>query len=207
MPHVVAEIPESLVKYKDVFSLRNLYIMLHEMLLEEGWWGQTASEVTPGIELHEDLEILYSENVYQKGIHSGGKELWAWWRTRRGGPSGAGHGYFQDILEIDWHSSYLQEREVVHQGKKMSVQWGELELYFRPKIIGDHTGAWAKHPILKHFQYIYETRIMHQDIEKREKALWRDVYRLTSRVKTYLKMRTFIPEPEPFHPELYGWEE
>ena len=58
------------VKYRDVFSLRNLYIMLHELLLEENWLG------ADGDKDHSDIETLYSENVYQKGIHRGGKELW-----------------------------------------------------------------------------------------------------------------------------------
>ena len=34
------KIPEFRVKYRDVFSLRNLYLMLHEMLLEEEWRGK-----------------------------------------------------------------------------------------------------------------------------------------------------------------------
>ena len=36
---VIREIPVFSVKYKDVFSLRNLYIMMHELLQEEGWYG------------------------------------------------------------------------------------------------------------------------------------------------------------------------
>ncbi len=207
MPHIVAEIPEFRIKYKDVFSLKNLYIMLHELLMEEGWWGFGTSEGTPDYDLHSDIETLYSENVFQRGIHSGGKELWVWWRSKRGGSAGRSHGYFRDLLDIDWHGAWLQETEVVHQGKKIRVQKGEIELFFRPRIEGDYTGDWAKHRLLKHFQNIYETRIMHQDIEKREKELWRDVYRIASKVKTWLNLRTYIPVIEPFHPKLYSMEE
>src|SRR3989338_175523 len=207
MVHTVAEIPEFRIKYKDVFSLKNLYIMLHELLIEEGLWGFGVNETTPGYELHTDIETLYSENIFQKGIHAGGKELWVWWRSKRGGPAGKYHGYFRDLLDIDWHGAWLQETEVVHQGKKIRVQKGEIELFFRAKIEGDHTGEWEKHRVLKHFQYIYEKRIMHQDIEKREKELWRDVYRIASKVKTWLNLRTYIPVTEQFHPKLYGMEE
>jgi len=207
MAHILAQIPEFRVKFKDVFSLKNLYIMLHEMLLEEGWWGFETTEGTQGSELHADLETLYSENVFQKGIHYGGKEMWVWWRSKRGGPLGKKHGYFRDLLDIDWHVAYLQEREVIHQGKKLNVQWGELELFFRARIEGDYKGNWEKHWVLKHFQHIYEHRIMHQDLEKREKELWRDAYRIASKVKTFLNMRTYIPTAEPFHPKLFGVEE
>ena len=208
MPHIITQIPEFRVKYKDVFSLKNLYVMMHELLMEEGWWGFDTSELTPGSELHADIETLYSENVFQKGIHYGGKEMWVWWRSKRATPySGKYHGYFRDLLNIDWHVVYLQEREVVHQGKKMRTQWGELEMFFNARIEADYTGQWENHRILKHFQKIYEKRIMEQDVEKREKELWRDVYRIASKVKAWLNMRTYLPVPEQFHPKLYGWEE
>lgn len=204
--NVLTKIPEFRIKYKDVFSLKNLYIMMHEMLLEEGWWGLSENELTEGSDLHADIETLYSENIYQKGIHGGGKELWVWWRAHRQG-LGKYHGYFKELLDIDFHGAWLQEREIVYQGKKISVQWGEVELFFRPRIIGDYTGDWRKHWLLKHFQHVYETRIMHQDLEKREKELWRDVYRIHGKIKAYLNMRTYIPVPESFHPKLYGMEE
>ena len=40
----ILQLPEIKVKYKDVFSLRNLYIMLHETMLEEGWFGADGSK-------------------------------------------------------------------------------------------------------------------------------------------------------------------
>ena len=70
----IREIPVFSVKYKDVFSLRNLYVMMHELLLEEGWLGFENQEAD--VSAHSDIETLYSENVYQSGIHHGGKELW-----------------------------------------------------------------------------------------------------------------------------------
>ena len=92
----VIRLPEFKVKYRDVFSLRNLYIMLHEMLLEEGWKG------VDGNDDHEDIEILYSENVYQRGIHRGGKELWFWWRANKFA-EGKFSGYIKNFLDIDAH--------------------------------------------------------------------------------------------------------
>ena len=74
---VVASIPEFRIKFNDTFSLRNLYIMMHEILIEEGWLGEDGDSD------HTDIEKLYSENVYQKGIHKGGKEMWIWWRAKK----------------------------------------------------------------------------------------------------------------------------
>lgn len=193
-------IPEFRVKYKDVFSLRNLYIMMHEMLLEENWLGNDGDTD------HNDIETLYSENLYQKGLHRGGKELWFWWRAFKM-PESKYSGYFRNKLDIDAHCVYLQNVEVVHQGKKMTAQNCEIEIFFRAKIEMDYQHLWENHWLLKYFKPFYEKRIMHSEIDKREKELWRDVYRIQSKIKQYLGLRTWMTTPEPFFPKQMGFEE
>ena len=200
MAEGVVSIPEFKIKYNDVFSLRNLYIMLHEMLLEEGWMGIDSEKD------HEDIETFYSENVYQRGIHKGGKELWFWWRAYKF-PEGKYSGYFRNRLDIDAHVVYLQNVDVVHQGNKMTAQKGEIEMFFRARIELDYKGEWEKHKFLKYMKPIYEKRIMHAEIEKREKELWRDAYRIQAKLKQFLQLRTFTPVPEPFFPRTYGFEQ
>lgn len=197
---VIASIPEFRVKYRDVFSLRNLYIMLHEMLLEEGWLGKDNDKE------HADIETLYSENAYQKGIHRGGKELWFWWRASKF-PEGKYSSYLKNFLDIDAHIVYLQNVEVVNQGKKMTAQNAEIEMFFRARIESDYNNEWEKHWFLKHMKPVYEKRVIHVEIEKREKELWRDVYRIQSKIKQYLQLRTFVPVPEPFFARQFGYEE
>lgn len=198
---IIASVPEFRVKYSDVFSLRNLYIMLHELLLEEGWHGNE------GAADHEDIETLYSENVYQRGIHRGGKELWFWWRASKF-PEGKYSSYLKNFLDIDAHVVYLQNVEVVHQGKKINAQRGEIELFFRARIESDYGHEkWENHWFLKYMKPIYEKKILLKEIEKREKELYRDVYRVQAKIKQYLQLRTFIPVPEPFFPRTYGFEE
>jgi len=194
------KIPEFRVKYRDVFSLRNLYLMLHEMLLEEEWRGKDGEAD------HSDIETLYSENVYQKGIHRGGKELWFWWRASKFS-EGKYSGYIRNFLDIDAHIVYLQNVEVVHQGKKMTAQNAEIEMFFRAKLVTDYNKEWEKHKFLKYMQPIYEKRIIHAELEKREKELWRDVYRIQAKIKQYLQLRTFVPVPEPFFGRQFGYEE
>jgi len=200
---VVREIPTFSVKYKDVFSLQNLYVTMHELLLEEGWKGFEGAE--EDLLAHSDIETLYSENVYQHGIHHGGKELWIWWRAQKH-HEGRYSAYFLNILDLDWHVVALQEREIAHEGKKMRTNWGELEIFFKAKIISDLDHKWKNHWFLKHVQHLYEERLKHADIEKREKDLWRDVYRIQSKVKAYLNLKTWMPTPELFHPQQYGFE-
>ena len=196
----VIQLPEFKIKYRDVFSLRNLYIMLHETMLEEGWFGSDKSMEG------DDVEILYSENVYQKGIHRGGKELWFWWRLWKYS-EGKSETYFRNHLDIDAHIVYLQNVEIVQQGKKMTAQNCEIEFFFRPRIEKDFRKMWANHWLLKHLKHIYEARIIVGEIDKREKDLWRDVYRIQSKVKQYLQLRNYQPVTEPFFARQYGYEE
>ena len=196
----IARIPEFRIKFNDVYSLRNLYIMLHELLLEEGWKGQDQDTD------HADIETFYSEHVYQKGIHRGGKEIWFWWRADKFW-EGKYSGYLRNKLEIDAHIVYLQNVEVIHQGKKFNAQKGEIEIFFRAKIESDwrKEHSWENHWFLKHIKPFYEKRILHAEIEKREKELWRDVYKIQAKVKQFLQLKNFLPIPEPFFPRTYGF--
>jgi len=197
----IVKIPEFKVKYKDVFSLRNLYIMLHETLLEEGWLGKDSDSD------HADIETLYSENVYQRGIHKGGKEMWFWWRAYKY-PEGKYSGYLRNLLDIDAHVVYLQDVEIVHQGKKMTAQNCEIEMFFRARIESDYRAEkWENHWFLKYMKPLYEKRMLHEELEKREKEIWRDAYRIHAKIKQFLQLKNFVPVPEPFFARQFGYEE
>ncbi|MBW2974938.1 hypothetical protein KY366_04435 [Candidatus Woesearchaeota archaeon] len=200
------KLTQTKVKYKDVFNLKNLYVMMHEYLVEEKWFGEEGGRTgtQPGA-MHSDIETLYLEKFCQKGLHSGGKELWIYWRLFKK-PEGRYAGYLRYKLNIDFHGVYIQNREIMHQGKKIKVQWGELEIFFNGAVQTDYKNEWADHWFLRHWQDIYEKRIISQDLEKHEKLLWREVYKLTGVVKRYFDMRVFLPTPEPFTPKLYGIE-
>ena len=200
--HKVAEIPEFRVKYNDVFSLRNLYMMMRLTLLAEGWKG------SGGEEDGSDFEIYYSENIFQKAGHRGGKEMWVYWRLNKDfGPANRANAYFKEYLHIDMHMVYMADVEMVHMGKKMMAQKGEIEIFFRPYLKGDMEGKWGKHPFLRHLRPVYEDRFMRVEIEKKEKDLWREAYRIQNTVKQYLELRNFAAIPqEQFFARRLGYE-
>src|SRR3989338_8808589 len=200
--HKIIEIPEFRVKYNDVFSLRNLYMMMRTTLLEEGWKG------ADGTDDGSDFETYYSENMFQKGGHRGGKEMWIYWRLQKDfGPANRPNPYFRNHLEIDMHMVYMENIEVVHMGKKMTAQKGEIEMFFRPYMNADVGGKWGAHKLLRHFRHIFEDRLMRVEVEKKEKDLWRESYRIQNKVKQYLELRVFsaLP-PEQFYARRFGYE-
>ena len=200
------KIEELRIKYNDVFHFKNLYNMLHEYLVDENWYGGDGGQDYPTAS-HRDIETLYMERTMQKALHKGGKQYWIWWRLRRN-PLYRYNGYYEYKLDIDWHAEYMQTVDIMHQGKKIKADKGELEIHINAKIVKtDLAKKWEHHWLLKHFQKAYEQRIINQDLDKAEKDLWREVYRLQAVIKSYLNLRNFIPVPEPFHPVQYGMEE
>ena len=202
---VIREVPLFKIKYSDVLHLKNLYIMMHEYLIDEGWTGSGGTKAQPN-ETHGDIEKMYMERHHQKALHKGGTEYWIWWRLKKPAFTKV-QGYYEFRLEIDFHGMYMQKIEIMHHGKKLNVDKGEMEIFFHPKIVKtDMAMKWKKHWFLKWMWEIYEKRILNQDLDKLEKDLWREAYRLQGVVKAYLNLRNFIPVPEPFHPKLYGME-
>jgi hypothetical protein len=201
---VIVAVPPFKIKYSDVFHLKNLYVMMHEFLVDNGWIGSSQGS-SPNAS-HQDIEKLYMERHHQKALHRGGKEYWIWWRVRKP-PLGKTHGYYEYRMDIDFHGMYIESREIMHHGKKIKVNKGEMEIEFKPKLVRSATAkAWKDHWLLKHFQDIYEARIISQEVEKMEKDLWRDAYRLQAAVKSYLNLRNFIPVAELFTGKKYGME-
>ena len=207
MVSVIRAIEPFRIKYNDVFHLRNLYNMMHEYLLDELWMGFDKPMGGPYPNLaHWDIEKLYMERHHQKSLHAGGTELWIWWRLRKS-PFGKNQGYYDYHLDIDFHGVYLQKQEIMHQGKKIKVDQGEIEIRLRPKLVRTEMAEkWQTHWLLKHFHEMYEQRIISQDLDKLEKDLWRHVYKLQGVIKAYLNLRNFIPVPEPIHPKQFGME-
>ena len=61
----VKKIPQFKVKYKDVFHLKNLYIMMHEYLAEEGWSDEAGGVAGGPPYFHAYIETLYLEKFCQ----------------------------------------------------------------------------------------------------------------------------------------------
>lgn len=199
----VRRISQMKIKYSDIFHLKNMYVMMHEYLLEEGFLDESQQGGQPG---HDYIETLYMEKFCQKGLHRGGKEMWIWWRTIKS-PESKYQGYYRYHLDVDFHLVYGTPKQAMSQNKEIpGVIKGEVEMFFNGWIEADYKNQWDTHPFLKHFHKLYYNRILSHEFDKREKELWRDVFKLTSKVKRFLNLRTFIPTPEPFWRPIYGYE-
>jgi len=168
------------VKYKDYFHMKNLYIMLHEWLVEEGW-ATRDDKSWP--------EIFYLHRWTQ----TAGQEIRIWWRFKK---TPTGSSYYQYWLDVDFLVIGLRPEDVIYKGEKYKANWGEVEVKLRARLIADYKHTWRNHWFLKHIHEIFRKRIFKRDLEMHKKELYRDIQRLQEAVKTYLNLKTYLPEPE-----------
>lgn len=166
------------VRHRDYFHLKNLYYMLHEWIVEEEW-ASGDDEKFP--------EKLYLQRDTQKS----GSELWIWWRLEK-----EINNYFKYILNFDYHVILLRDAEIMSEGQKFKTNWGEVELMISAFVEIDHNKEWRNHPLLKYIHEIWQKRIYKKNIDMHVLLLYREAYRIQQLAKTYLKLKTYLPEPE-----------
>ena len=173
------------IKYEDYFHIKNVYIMIREWLIEEGFVNRVD---------HEFNEEFYLQREHQKA----GEELWIWWRFIKNPATGLHRGgnYWAYFLDVDYHIILLREVEVMHQGTKYKTNWGEPEITITARIVYDYEGKWRKNRFMYELNKIMMKRLFKKELESHRLELYREAYRLSEAIKTYFKLKTFMPEPE-----------
>jgi hypothetical protein len=185
MPSV--KLPQLEIIYKEVFVMKYLYTVIHEWLQEEDYVD------VAGLDNHYYMEIMYLER------RIGVKELRIWWRSFKYPTGPPAKSFYRYRLDIDYNIINMVDVEIMHNGRKMKVQNGEISIKIQPIVEWDWQGRWEKHPLLKYFQNVFLKRVLYKNIEDHKKEVYRDAYRLQGMIKKYLELKSFMPEVEVFH--------
>ncbi len=183
------------IKNKDYFNLRDLYCTMHEWVKQNQWKDiQDNSEGDAHESFYFDKTDLY-----------GDKEVWIWWRMWQfpdGEGGDSGNSFFRWRLDIDINAKYMKDTEIMHKGKKVKTNHGEIEIKIWAWVEMDYNGEWSSHPILKFFLEIFNLRIFEGELDKSKHELYRTAYNLQQYIKKWLKLRTWLPkfDREQFHP-------
>ena len=174
------------VKYRDIFHMRNLYKLIHEWIRDREWQPLT------------DHEDFYG----QKTDPDKKTELWIWWEINK---KSNAKSYYKYKIRMNWHVVALEPKEIMHEGKKLKADTGEVEIKIRAWIEFNEKG-WRDNWFLKHFPEVFRLRIFESNLDDHKRELYREVYNLQGTIKRYLNMKGFLPELdlEPFHPS-YSW--
>ena len=171
--------PETRVKHKDYFHLKDFYRMLHDYMVDHGFVGSNRDSEFP--------EIWYSHQWDQKN----GEEIHFWWRFIM-----EKNSYFAWEVDVDVNIYNLKRVEIMKDNVKYKAVWGEPEVKIFGRIIVDHSGTWSRHFFLKGMHDLFWHRIWWHTFLKHKKDLINEIYRYEEHIKTYFKLVTYSPEPE-----------
>ena len=104
--------------------------------------------------------------------------------------------YYMYVMDVDIKVILLRDVEVMHQGKKFKTNWGQPEIKIWARLVGDYNHHWRNHWFLKNINLLFHRRIFKSDMDMHKMDFYRDAYRFQEAIKTYLKLKTYLPEPE-----------
>lgn len=176
------------IENEQTFQFKQLYKIMYEWLLEEGWDDQYL----PG---NENFEHLYLE----KTLPDGAQEHLIWWRCQF---VPYNNRYYRYVMHIDFQTVHMAKAQVMHKGHKFKTYEGDLILRVESHLQLDYRDEWQKHWLLNQFDRPFRTRIYKKNIDSYKKDLYNTTYRFQNMIKTFLQLKTSFEGAEPFHPRL-----
>jgi hypothetical protein len=183
-------IPPLEVVYKGTFVMLSLYRFIRKWLIENEF-----SDSYGDVNLESGMEQLYLERR-GTSVKANEREWRIWWRTERNVDRMSKSRYYKYHLDINFTVIQGFDMEIMREGKKEMVQFGELRLMFEPCI---ELQDMSKHKLLGYIDLFFRTRIIKKNLEEHRKMLYQEAYKLQSAVKKYLEMMSYMPEEVPFH--------
>ncbi len=175
------------IKVKDAFSLGDLIKIMNEWRNEHNFVDREGSNDDNG-----------QETVYSHKVTGGGAvlDLWMWWRYLKY-PLGTNKdtSYVRYVLNVDLH--FLgdnAEVEVMHKGKKVKLNKGEIEIEIKPFVEMDFRGEWKKEGLLKIFHDVFKKRVYKKEITNHIEYMYGELYKLHGAIKLFFNLPTFMPE-------------
>ena len=174
------------IEEEDVLHIKTLYENLHDWLLEENF------EDVDGF--GDKFEQLYWERI----TASGAKEHHIWWRVVK---YPDGKGYYRYFVRIEFQSLNTKDVEIMHKGQKVKTNKSDLIMRMEGILQLDYQDKF-KNSMLKGMEEFYRKKFYEEKKEQHRDELYNTMYRLSARIKAYLKMRTIYKPLRTFKPEL-----
>ncbi|MBT4445649.1 hypothetical protein HOA92_03230 [archaeon] len=181
------------IKFKDIFNLKAFYNALHLWLDEYGWHAHSIKRDGSLRPDGDHYEIYYREKIGEGGV----KEMDILWRMYRSAPNSK---WLRQHLDLKFKVLGTTSTEVIRDGQKFKANKGEVEITVGAWIEKTYVPAFEKHPILKHFLQIFDSRIY--EIQEKEKELYQETYVLLNFIKQWFKLKRYLPyeETKSFYP-------
>jgi hypothetical protein len=175
----VTDVTSYIVNWKDIFHLDNLYLLMHEWLVEHNYASRDVKSFPERYYLHKEGQA--------------GKEIWFRWRPNR--MPLAGNNRWRFDIDIDVHVLTMKDVEAVIAGKKYKAHQGEVEVQVSAKLIEDPSGE-VKKGLFKEVREFMYKRVWREQAEKLKKELYAEAMQFRDAVNTFLKIETYLPAKE-----------
>ncbi len=173
------------IEAEDVFHLKTLYESIHDWLLEEGFKDVDG--------FGDKFEQLYWERTGATGA----KEFHIWWRVTKEPETSKYYRYF---VRVDFQGLNSKSVEIMHKGQKVKTDKTDLILRIEGILQLDFNNR-LQNSFLKGFEELYRKRFFEERREQFKDELYNTVYRISARIKAYLKLKTPYKAPRTFRPE------
>lgn len=183
------DIPKLSIKIKDVYSLNDLVKLCEEWFVDNNFVSLD----------NEEVGTSNYETMYTHKLSSGGAFLdsWIWWRLIKYPPKSSKKFYKQIRYRLNIDMHYLgdsNEVEVMHKGKKVKLNKGEITIDISPFIEIDPDSKWEKSGFMKLVKDIFRKQIYRREIEGHYGYFYEQAYKLHTLLKQYFKLETYMPE-------------
>jgi len=179
--HIGDEFNGLLIVSREVFNLPYMYFLMHEWLIEHEYCPRTDWDFGEKYFMERDLG------------GTAGKEIRVRWRCEKQSRD----KLFTFKLDINWWVLGLKETEVVVKGKKIKANTGEVEIKIWPRMIISPAFFQGRGELFKGFvKNVLIKRLIRKKVLSIRKDLYEEAYQLQEALKTYLKIETYLEDPQ-----------
>lgn len=155
---------KSKVKHTGVFDFKELYRILTEWVMDQGY----------------DL----NEKSYKEVIGAGGaREIEIEWEAER-----KVSDYFKNFLKVKWHLMGITKVEAEIDGVKQKMDKGQFELEGTAILIKDYEERWSNRPILKFLRTFYDKYLIKERTIQFEGKLIGELDEFIGQCKSFLAL-------------------
>lgn len=190
------------IKFQGMFHLMHFYRMMREHLKDKEYVatmttessGMPAKKPAKGGVAEEETgktDEKYMETYYSERISTDpnqGRSIWVWWRLSKDDWK---NKYYRYRLNMDFHCRFIRDVEIMHEGRKVKTQQGEIEVIMRSDLLCDAHNKWETHWFLKHFHKFFYNRLWRLERDNKRQLLIDEVEFFANTIKKYFGLKTY----------------
>ena len=179
------KLPQLEIIYRDPFILKSLYRFQHDWFIDNQYTDEDGG----------DKRL---EKTYWELRHKDVRHYRLWWRGFKP-PLDQTSDFAMMHMHVDWLCLGIQQIEIMHQGKKIKAQSGEVTYRINPYVEIDYKDYFQSNFILRAFEDVFKTRWMKLNHEGLKAEIKRDAWRLMNSTKKFFEVWTDRPTEEGIH--------